>query len=242
MIHFSAPPVQAYAIRTVTPGVHTRTATLQLAGGGSEGGDTPGTSGSGTPAPVEMVSGAEWVQPIGLFCNPPVSPRLEGFGMELGDEVIIFAVLDKSGNGDSAPSFSDLAVGGTRLYSPQEKTARIDLQGTGSAVIQCKAGQSVTVLQEGAGGASITINPDGSIAVTAASGKTTTINGGTLNVARETDTLNVGTLTATAGPYPVVFAYVAGTASESSLPTPPPGGVTLSGVILKGTGNTTIKG
>ena len=59
----------------------------------------------------------------------------------------------------------------------------------------------------------IKFDKDGNITITAASGKTVTVNGGTDNVACKGDTVNGGTVAAVAGGGPVTFTYT------------PPGGV-----------------
>jgi len=67
------------------------------------------------------------------------------------------------------------------------------------------------------------------------------LNGGTQNVAREHDTLDVGTLTGQAGPYPVVFNYTPGGYPAPGIPTMGPM-AKLTGIIADGTGNKKIKG
>lgn len=57
-------------------------------------------------------------------------------------------------------------------------------------------------------GTSIKLDKDGKITITSATGQDVVVNGGTLEVARDTDPVNAGALTGTAGPYPVNFTHV----------------------------------
>ncbi len=92
-----------------------------------------------------------------------------------------------------------------------------------------------------ASGTRIFLDKTGTIHIDAASGQDVILNGGTLQVARETDALDVGTLVATAGPYPVLFTYTPGAY-------PPPGtpqsgaSISLAGIVAKGTGAAHTKG
>lgn len=87
--------------------------------------------------------------------------------------------------------------------------------------------------------ATVRIRANGDIEVTPAAGRSVILAGGTLKNARVTDPLNVGTLVATAGPYPVLFTYVPGVAGPT--PPAPPGGVALTGVIASSGGADYVK-
>lgn len=76
------------------------------------------------------------------------------------------------------PKLTDLEEGETRMSGAKEVVARIRIRASGAISIDAKAGQDVT------------------------------FNGGTLKVARETDPVNVCTLTATSPSGPVTFVLV----------------------------------
>lgn len=183
-----------------------------LAGDGDEGDDA-------TAATVDDQA-AQVLTQLGVAARPIVRRTLRALGVELGDEVVVVKLWDK------AATPTDLDAGETRLYACGDVTVALRMRTDG-----------VTLTAKGA---TVVITSDGDVQVTAASGRDITLNGGSKRIAREEDSLNVGTLVATAGPYPVVFAYVPGAAG--SAPPPPPGGVALSGVILTGTGAAHAKG
>lgn len=85
----------------------------------------------------------------------------------------------------------------------------------------------------------IRIRANGDIEVTPKAGQSVVLAGGSLKNARVEDPLNVGTLVATAGPYPVLFTYVPGVAGPT--PPAPPGGVALTGVIATSGGAPFVK-
>lgn len=146
------PIIQAYAVRTATLGSQARVLTVQLMGGGAEGDD----------ATAENIGGAEVLQPMGLFVRPFITPRTEAFGIELGDEVVVFAMLDKSGGGGaSAVPFSDVDQGETRLYGAKEAAARLRLRADGSLDLEVKAAMPLRITQPS--GAKFWINADGSL-------------------------------------------------------------------------------
>ena len=224
------PIIQAYAVRTATLGSQARVLTVQLMGGGAEGDD----------ATAENIGGAEVLQPMGLFVRPFITARTEAFGIELGDEVVVFAMLDKSGGGGaSAVPFSDVDQGETRLYGAKEAAARLRLRADGSLDLEVKASMPLRITHPS--GAKFWINADGSIDVLSAPGTPVNVaaggsgdvvlNGGTLKAARVTDPVRVGTLVATAGPYPVAFVFQAFDADGAPAGPPVSGPtVTLSGV------------
>ena len=183
-----------------------------LAGDGDEGDDA-------TAATVDDQA-AQVLTQLGVAARPIVRRTLRALGVELGDEVVVVKLWDK------AATPTDLDAGETRLYACGDVTVALRMRTDG-----------VTLTAKGA---TVVITSDGDVQVTAAGGRDITLNGGTKRIAREEDSLNVGTLVATAGPYPVLFTYVPGAAG--SAPPPPPGGVALGGVITTGTGAAHAKG
>lgn len=234
--------IQSYSVRVTTLGSRTRALTVQLVGAGAEGADdSAGPTADPNAAPPEVVPSAEVLQPLGLFARPAITARTEAIGIELGDEVLVLCLVDKSGGGGSLGSFAGghtVAEGETVLYGAREGSATVRIGPQGDVAVACAADRTLTLTHPS--GASITIETDGSITVNAASGKDIAFNGGTKRVAREEDALNVGVLSGTAGPYPVVFAYVPGMAGVA--PPTPPGAVHLAGVIQTGTGADHTKG
>ena len=205
--------IHAYRIRSTTVGTFARTLTAQLIGGGQNGNDdSPDT---------ETVDGVEVMQPLGLFARPFLTEHTEAFAMELGDELVVLAVLDKSGSAfatDPPNATEDVAEGETRLYGAKEPLARIRLRADGSVAIQAKPGMALRIDVTGAGDV--------------------VLNGGTLRVARETDTVSAGTgptgmaawITAVTG---VVNGVVPGTV--------PPGMPSNFGAITSGQGAPHVK-
>lgn len=183
-----------------------------LAGDGDEGDDAGAATVDDQAAQV--------LTQLGVAARPIVRRTLRALGVEIGDEVVVVKLWDK------AATPTDLDAGETRLYACGDTAVALRMRTDG-----------VTLTAKGA---TVVITSNGDVQVTAASGRDITLNGGTKRIAREEDSLNVGTLVATAGPYPVLFTYVPGTAG--SAPPPPPGGVALAGVILTGTGAAHAKG
>jgi hypothetical protein len=183
-----------------------------LAGDGDEGDDAGAATVDDQAAQV--------LTQLGVAARPIVRRTLRALGVEIGDEVVVVKLWDK------AATPTDLDAGETRLYACGDTTVALALRTDG-----------VTLTAKGA---TVVITSNGDVQVTAASGRDITLNGGTKRIAREEDSLNVGTLVATAGPYPVLFTYVPGTVGAA--PSPPPGGVALGGVILTGTGAAHAKG
>ncbi len=183
-----------------------------LAGDGDEGDDA-------TAATVDDQA-AQVLTQLGVAARPIVRRTLRALGVELGDEVVVVKLWDK------AATPTDLDAGETRLYACGDVTVALRMR-TDGVILTAK-------------GATVVITSDGDVQVTAAGGRDITLNGGTKRIAREEDSLNVGTLVATAGPYPVLFTYVPGAAGAP--PSAPPGGVALGGVITTGTGAAHAKG
>lgn len=218
-----------YRVGATSLGANARTLLVQLRGSAPDG--APDDEG-------EIISDAEVLQPLGLFARPVVGTHTEAMGADAGDEVWVSWLGDKTGGGGSVGAFAevDAPAGTTLLYGAKEAAARITLTPDGDATVACKAARSITLSHPS--GASITIDGNGAIAVSAAAGQDITFNGGTKRAARIEDALDVGTLVATAGPWPVVFTYVPGTGTPLAAP---PGGVSLQGVIATLTGAERVK-
>lgn len=173
-----------------------------------------GVGAEGSDDSAERWDDAEVVQPAGLRALPSETNTLEGLAMRRGDEVVVIHLLDKGADRQT------VEAGETRLYGvgTNNPTTVIRLRANGDIEITAKSGQVVRV---------------------GASGGEVVLSGGTLKNARVEDPLNVGTLVATAGPYPVLFTYIPGTAGP--VPPAPPGGVALTGVIATSGGNPNVK-
>lgn len=87
----------------------------------------------------------------------------------------------------------------------------------------------------------IRIRADGSIEITPATGTDIVLNAGSLKVARDTDPVRIGTLTATAGPYPVTFVTTLVDADGAPVSTTTSPTATLSGVISNAGGAPNVK-
>lgn len=219
-----------YSVTGTALGSQTRTLTTQLVGASADG---------ASQETAETIASAEVLQPLGLFARPNITQHTEALALEAGDDVVVIWVGDKSGGGGASGAFSagDAPAGTTVLYGAQEGAARVTLTPDGDATVACKTGRSLTLAHPS--GATVTIDGNGAIQVSAAAGQDITFNGGSKKVARVEDALDVGTLVGTAGPYPVVFGYVPGTGTPAA---PPPGGVSLQGVIQTAAGAARVKG
>ena len=81
----------------------------------------------------------------------------------------------------------------------------------------------------------------GKITIDAATGQDVQVNGGTHKVARADDALNVGTLSGTAGPWPVLFTYTPGV-PPAGVPVVQAGqSVHLAGIVDDATGAPNFK-
>jgi phage gp45-like len=103
----------------------------------------------------------------------------------------------------SRAKLTDLDEGETRLSGAKEVAARVRIRAAGKIEIDALAGQDVVV------------------------------NGGALEVARRTDPVDGGTLTAVAGPTPVTFTYVP---SGGGAPVVGPTALLTGGKITAGAG------
>ena len=175
-----------------------------------------GVGSEGADDAAERFDGVEVAQPAGLLASPALTATTEALAVRRGDELIALFLIDKGAAAQAVES------GETRLHG---------VNGTNAAtVVHIRADGSMDITSANNGAINISAHGTGDVVV----------NGGAKRVAREEDALNVGTLVATAGPYPVLFTYVAGTAGAPAVA--PPGGVALAGVLTTGTGASRFKG
>ena len=136
---------------------------VQIRAEGSEDNDTMSASAD--------EGAAHFFPQIGVAVRPVVARTLRALGIELGDEVAVLKLWDKS------KSPTDLEIGETRLYACGDVAVRVRMK-TDGLVVEAK-------------GATITITSAGAVQMTAASGQDITLNGGSLRVARVTDAVTV---------------------------------------------------
>lgn len=155
----------------------------------------------------ERFDNVEVTQPAGLMASPAITSTTEGVCVRRGDELVALVLIDKG-----APAQS-VEAGETRLYGvgSDNPTAVIRIRADGSIEITAKSAQDISLAVSGGGDV--------------------VLAGGTLKVARETDPVNIGTVTGIAGPYPVTFTTILQDANGT--PGAPTVGATatLAGVI-----------
>lgn len=181
---------------------------LQLRGLGGEGDDDQ----------AEGVDDSVFLQQFGVAVRPVVARTLRVLGIRSGADIWALKVWDK------AKIPTDLEEGETRVYAVGDNTKRMRLRRS--------QGFSIEV-----NGATISIDSNGRVSITPASGQNVVVNSGTRKVARVADGVNVGSLTGQAGPYPVVFTFIASDANGT--PGTPSAGnsVTLAGVVANAGGS-----
>lgn len=186
---------------------------VQLRADGDEGDDA-------TAAGIDEQA-AQYLSQLGVAVRPIVARTLRALGVEHGDEVLVLKLWDK------ARSPTDLDAGETRVFACGDITVALQMK-TDGVVLTAK-------------GATVTITSAGAVSVTAASGQDITLNAGTLKAARVTDPVRIGTIVATAGPYPVTFVTtlvdadgVPGTPTTSTT-------ATLAGVVSNAGGAAHVK-
>ena len=164
-----------------------------------------GDEGDDATAAAADEQASQFLPQLGIAVRPVVARTLRALGVEVGDEVLVLKLWDKT----KCPT--DLAVGETRTFACGDVTINLQMRTDG-----------VTLTAKGA---TITINASGDVAITPASGRDLVLNGGSLKVARATDAVDLGTWTHTpasgVGVTPCVLSYL------------PPGGG--GGVISAGT-------
>lgn len=214
-----------WKVTATSLGTTARVLLAQLRGGGNNGDDNN----------AESYDGAEVLQPLGFFARPYITEQTEALVWEIGDENVVLGIVDKSGGG--APTayvpFTDVGQGGARMYGPKEPRTNINITPSGEMVVNVVSGQPCTFNLSG--GTVLRIEASGAVSLTVGSSQDFTVNNGTQKVAREHDSLNVGTLTATAGPYPVTFTYTRGGYPSPGAPVTGPSAV-LTGIVAHDTG------
>ena len=169
-------------------------------------------------AAVERFDDCEVMHPLGEMSSPELTETTEAVCIRRGDELVALFLIDK---GRPAQA---VEVGEKRLH------------GVG-------ANNQTTVIRLRAnGGIDITSANNGAVNVTAHGTGDVVFNGGSLKLARVTDPVRVGTLSGTAGPYPVVFTFTP--ADADGAPGSPSVGAsaTLSGVVSNAGGASRAKG
>jgi len=186
---------------------------VQIRGDGPEADD-------GASAGVDE-QGAQYLSQLGVAVRPIVARTLRALGIEHGDEVLVIKLWDK------ARSPTDLDTGETRVFACGDITVALRMKVDG-VVLTAK-------------GATVTITSNGDVQVTAASSRDITLNAGTLKAARVTDPVRIGTIVATAGPYPVTF--VTTLVDADGVPGAPTTSTTatLSGVVSNAGGAAHVK-
>lgn len=176
-----------------------------------------GAGDPGDAASAERVDGCEVVQPLGFFARPVLSATTEALVARLADSPVVLAIIDK---GRPAQNVEE---GEARIYGPgsANAAATIRIRADGTIEITATDGRNVSISVSGAGDV--------------------VLDGGSLKSARVTDPVRIGTVTGTAGPYPVTFTTTL--VDADGVPGTPVVGATatLSGVVSNAGGAAHVK-
>jgi phage gp45-like len=185
---------------------------LQLRGLGGEGNDEA----------AESVDDAVFMQQFGVAVRPVIARTLRVLGIRSGADIWVLKLWDK------AKIPTDLEEGETRVYAVGDNTKRIRIRRTQGFSIEIN-------------GATISIDSNGKVSITPASGQDVVVNSGIRKVARVGDNVNIATISGQAGPYPVIFTVTPTDADGS--PGLPSGGpsATLTGYVANGGGSPHFK-
>lgn len=177
-----------------------------------------GAGAEGDDNDAERFDEVEVVQPLGVLANPILTDTTQAVAVRHGDELVALFIVDK---GRSAQAIES---GETRLYGAGTNNQ--------TTVIRLRASGAIEITSANNGAINITANGTGDVVV----------NGGSLKIARVTDPVRIGTITGTAGPYPVVFTTTL--VDADGTPGAPTVGntATLSGVISNAGGASRAKG
>lgn len=121
---------------------------------------------------AEAHDDVEVFQPLGLFARPTIRASLEALVVEVGEELLALALGDKG-----AGVLDDVEEGETRVYSAGGSTCRVRLRADGSIDIEATSNKNIRITSAGSGDV--------------------VLNGGTLKVARVTDSTTGHAHTAT---------------------------------------------
>lgn len=111
---------------------------------------------------AESLDDVEVLQPLGVFARPMIRASLEALLVEVGEELLALALADKG-----AGVLNDVEEGETRLYSAGGATCRVRLRADGSIDIEATSNKNIRITSAGSG--------------------EVVLNGGSLKVARVTD-------------------------------------------------------
>lgn len=177
-----------------------------------------GAGAEGDDNDAERFDEVEVVQPLGVFASPILTDTTQAVAVRHGDELVALFIVDK---GRSAQAIES---GETRLYGAGTNNQ--------TTVIRLRASGAIEITSANNGAINITANGTGDVVV----------NGGSLKIARVTDPVRIGTITGTAGPYPVVFTTTL--VDADGTPGAPTVGntATLSGVVSNAGGASRAKG
>lgn len=177
-----------------------------------------GAGAEGDDNDAERFDEVEVVQPLGVLANPILTDTTQAVAVRHGDELVALFIVDK---GRSAQAIES---GETRLYGAGTNNQ--------TTVIRLRASGAIEITSANNGAINITANGTGDVVV----------NGGSLKIARVTDPVRIGTVTGTAGPYPVVFTTTL--VDADGTPGAPTVGntATLSGVVSNAGGASRAKG
>lgn len=177
-----------------------------------------GAGAEGDDNDAERFDEVEVVQPLGVLANPILTDTTQAVAVRHGDELVALFIVDK---GRSAQAIES---GETRLYGAGTNNQ--------TTVIRLRASGAIEITSANNGAINITANGTGDVVV----------NGGSLKIARVTDPVRIGTITGTAGPYPVVFTTTL--VDADGTPGAPTVGntATLSGVVSNAGGASRAKG
>lgn len=177
-----------------------------------------GAGAEGDDNDAERFDDVEVVQPLGVLASPILTDTTQAVAVRHGDELVALFIVDK---GRSAQSIES---GETRLYGAGANNQ--------TTVIRLRASGAIEITSANNGAINITANGTGDVVV----------NGGSLKIARVTDPVRIGTITGTAGPYPVVFTTTL--VDADGTPGAPTVGntATLSGVVSNAGGASRAKG
>lgn len=179
---------------------------------------TAGAGAEGDDNGAERFDGVEVLQPLGVMSSPILTDTTEAVAVRRGDELVALFLIDKGRSAQAVES------GETRLHGAGTNNQ--------TTVIRLRADGSIDITSANNGAVNITAHGTGDVVV----------NGGSLKIARVTDPVRIGTLTGTAGPYPVVFSTTL--VDADGTPGAPTVGntATLSGVVSNAGGASRAKG